>query len=477
MNTGECNYSNPSHLFSETILTKKFKNLKIDFANQEVFFQIRENPNPLQIPFLKESRTDLSTHTNEKSKEDENKFQHFLLPFLPQKDFHFRKKTEIPTHQKTSKRNYNENLGRGNTSYRKRIENLEIENNTMANLVFNRTHKLLMFGALGSVSEVVSDDEDGTTKPPLPETCFNPVGNVIDELAIEDNTTNRDIETMSKFTGQYLDEEKQNSINMRSNFLSKLYQTNEDLSRISMQVPIQLYSLESQFKFFPIDIVDFKLGSFILQELHIHSLVIGGPDTIGSVLKTYSLLLNRAMNFPNQQAHFVCSFIQLKFFFVTNLLLLNLSHGFKKYPYSLFSLLTYFCQKGFDLDYKSIQDEILILANQIDIGGLYCHELHDYQALCFSVFLDNFADNLNAQIAYIGSADEYQLAKVAYVNKDSDLYSIKFIFNKPRCFNLEVKKMDSNRIFKPPSIMPIYNMFDPQNKYASDTNEIIFLPW
>ena len=407
-------------------------------------------------------------------RKEKNQLKTFLLPnVFRQKEDDSRKRRVTTEYNVKSTPKRMEVIKRRPTSYRERKTILTLESNSMANLVFNRTQKLLMFGAFGSTTEAVSDDEyEGGVD--FLGTRFNPLGNIIDELSHDDNVSNSDIETMAKYPGKYSANDKNKAMNIRTAFLSKLHEKQSALSLTKKLFDIKFDFDFAKHQIQPIDYAEFFVMSQILSELKTFSSVMRDDDSIFPALKSYSEFLNKVIRNPGAKSHLICSELTLKFIFITHDIVANLSYGLRKNPYSLFAFIVDRFANGFEISSKYISKEAQLIAKQIDIGGLYCHELNEYKTLAFCTRLDHFEENIDSQLYYIGSKSAKGLARISQVGPDEPTYSLRYGFCLRRSLFVTAEIIDTGA---PRSLMPLYNMFDYSNRNAGETNRIVIFPW
>ena len=466
----------------------------------------KKSPSPL-VPNLKESTNLDATVTRSRnvkrgaitksgSFEEIKKsvdFTRFLIPSMTvgivQQGGNKEIRSEFRDQAKSKQNDY---VGRGKTSYRMRSSFLVIENNITGNLVFNRTHRLLMFGAFGSIADKISDDEDEQTKKEL-GTRFNPTGLTMDELADVDNSTDYDIDTMCKFPGQYSPNQKNTAFLFRSRFYMKLHEKVETFKSIRMIEKLDLHSSvqlpdtsfrslqekNEKIEFKELDFVDFQLMLLIFPLIYgPNSSFIDNAD-IDSLLQTVDYILRTAIAKPNAQVHLVCTRVVLRFLYITNILFYDLIDGLKNCPNSLFEFITDLLEK--ELVYNNntfVDEEAQLIAKQIAAGGLYCHEIFEYNNLAFAARMENFLTTAYYECQIIRNNDisATKLSNLVIINGgEQDLFKVRIEFCDKRSFVIKAEPLEGLSV--PPPLMPINNMFDISNKYASETGEIVVLPW
>lgn len=398
----------------------------------------------------------------------------FLIPTISLTFIQKNKQASEEESKHLTKIRLNDFVGRGKTSYRIRPQQLAIEDSVVSNTVFNRTHYLLMFGALGSMTNA-SDDEGETDELAASGTRFNPCGNKLDALADEDNCTDYDLVTMAKYPGTYSSSQQNIVMNFRLKFLHSLSSAIRQFTEIKLLYPFNFKLKPADFKFYPFDYSDYALVASILTAFSHESTIFRDFDITQEILSTFTEFIGLGIKYPNAPVHFVCEETILRFIYITHLFICNLAYGMRGTPYSLFDYLSRSQTAGLGPFFTEIENEAAILARQVDIGGLYCFELKEFQSLAVCASFSNFA-NLIAIASEILSSGHTTKEDIAHATSlTGDLYSVRITFEKPQQVIISCSKFRKVDTFL--AVFPLWNMNDNANKYASDTNEIIFLPW
>lgn len=398
----------------------------------------------------------------------------FLIPTLSLSFIQKTKHEESESEKRLTKSRQNDFVGRGKTSYRLRPQHLFLEESIVGNTVFNRTHYLLMFGALGSMT-VPSDDEDGTEEYVAQGTRFNPCGNKLDTLADEDNCTDYDLVTMAKYPGTYSSSQQQIVMNFRLKFLHSLRETIRQFTEIPLKFDFDFHLSPEKFEFHPFDYSDFNLVISILTNLSRNSTSFRDFEQTSRLFITFLDFIKLGITYPNAKVHFVCGETLLIYIYILHLFIVNLSYGMRLSPYSLFDLLSRLQIYGFNSLFSEIEAESTILSKQLDIGGLYCLDLKEFQSLSVAASINNFRGLLTIANDCLMNGHDTAADIAVATSLCGSLYSIRISVLQPHSILINFSSFHRKAKYK--SVFPLWNMHDNANKYASDTNEIIFLPW
>lgn len=359
----------------------------------------------------------------------------------------------------------------GSTSYRKRNIQLNLEKSIFSNTIFNRTHKLLMFGTKDSLAEKVSDDEDPDRPAEFLASRFNLVGNVTDELSYFDNSTNSDIYRCSMNFKSYSPETVKKFVSNRQNFVSEMKLFRKSLSEVRMNYPMNFRAKPEDFQFKPLNYVRFYVTLQILQELFENSTLTSDCDSIPLLLDSIYDIIRKLIDSNGSHFQFVCNEITLRFIYITFLLCHNISDGLINHPKSLFSFLESSARKGIVFEGNVIINEVQLIQTQIEKGGIYCFELTDYKALALAAELNKMDISLKLQIEKSNNQHE----NYNFYSHDPYNYVMTFKFVEPLDISISYERIKNKRTNIP--VLPLRDMFSKFFKVEQDLDGTSQLPW